>query len=195
MPMIECSLLISTAGFAKFVLRPSLLLTLLAAAAAVVGEAIDSSLPAPVPGAGEELGAVLLSILAIPGLLSAAVPLFTLPLVLLLLLTLLLLVPALLLLQTLLLLVLLTLLLVTSATLGGLVVTCPIPDVALLPIVLLVEFAARSRPTVFCCCSRCSLVVTPVVIASTIDCVCCWLDFCGFLELLVRCRDFLNNCL
>uniref|UniRef100_A0A2M4DFC4 Secreted protein n=1 Tax=Anopheles darlingi TaxID=43151 RepID=A0A2M4DFC4_ANODA len=171
MSMVQCSLLVSTTGFPTFVLRPSLLLTLLVAP--VLGDVIDSSHPVAVIGAGEELGIALVSIMAIPGLLSAAVPLSTLPLVLLL--TLLLLIPALL--QTLLLLVLLTLLLVTSATLGGLVVTCPMPGVALLPIVLLVEFAARSRPTVFCCCSRCSLVVTPVVIASTIDCVCCWLDF------------------
>lgn len=44
-------------------------------------------------------------------------------------------------------------------------------DAELFPIELFVEFAARSRPTVFCCCSRCSLVVTPVVNASTIHCV------------------------
>lgn len=44
-------------------------------------------------------------------------------------------------------------------------------DAELFPIELFVEFAARSRPTVFCCCSRCSLVVTPVVSASTMHCV------------------------
>lgn len=44
-------------------------------------------------------------------------------------------------------------------------------DAELFPIELFVEFAARSRPTVFCCCSRCSLVVTPVVNASTMHCV------------------------
>lgn len=82
-----------------------------------------------------------------------------------------------------------------------------------------VEFAARSRPPVFCCCSRCSLknqngelrlvwlsrflrrtlntylVVTPVVSASTMLCDWFWLLFCGLRELRVRCRDLRNSCL
>lgn len=80
-----------------------------------------------------------------------------------------------------------------------------------------VEFAARSRPPVFCCCSRCSLrvlnaiswwthsgrcvcvkaylVVTPVVSASTMLCDWFWLLFCGLRELRVRWRDLRSSCL
>lgn len=55
--------------------------------------------------------------------------------------------------------------------------------------------AAADLPPVFCCCSLCSLVVTPVVSESIIHWVCCCCVFCNDFEALVLCRDFLSSCL
>uniref|UniRef100_A0A1B0AED6 Uncharacterized protein n=1 Tax=Glossina pallidipes TaxID=7398 RepID=A0A1B0AED6_GLOPL len=51
--------------------------------------------------------------------------------------------------------------------------------------------AAAERPPVFCCCSRCNRVVTPVVRESIIHCVGCCCVFWSVLEARVLCRDFL----